>query len=106
MDLRIPNQIVLSFIKQEAGRLCFNQLIAALGNRHPTGELVSSRILPKDQLVELQAAASPQISQVYLRVVLLSQFFPQKKLPAGSTERCGTYRSFAALLPVLEGGMK
>lgn len=42
MDLRIPNQIVLSFIKQEAGRLCFNQLIAALGNWHPAGELVSS----------------------------------------------------------------
>lgn len=38
MDLRIPNQIVFSFIKQEAGRLCFNQLIASLGNRHPGGE--------------------------------------------------------------------
>lgn len=38
MDLRIPNQIVLSFIKQEAGRLCFNQLIASLGNWHPASE--------------------------------------------------------------------
>lgn len=31
MDLKIPDQIVLSFVKQEAGRLCFNQLIASLG---------------------------------------------------------------------------
>lgn len=38
MDLRIPNQIVLSFIKQEAGRLCFNQLIALLGNWHLASE--------------------------------------------------------------------
>lgn len=44
MDLRIPNQTVLSFIKQEAGRLCFNQLIASLGNWHPaSGQSTSQR---------------------------------------------------------------
>lgn len=31
MDWRLPQQTVLPLSKQEAGRLCFNQLIASLG---------------------------------------------------------------------------
>lgn len=59
----------------------------------------------KDQLAKLQTATSTQIFQVYLLFVLFSLFFSQIKLSAGSEERCSTYRSCAALSPVLGRGM-
>lgn len=84
MDLRIPNQFVLSFIKQEAGRLCFNQLIASLGNWHPA----SGQSILKDQLAKLQTVTATQISLLYLLFFLFSLLLSQMKLLAGSAGRC------------------
>lgn len=80
MDLRIPNQIVLSFIKQEAGRLCFNQLIASLGNWH----LASGQSTSQRPAAKLQTVTATQITQLYLLFSMFSLFLSQMKVSAGS----------------------
>lgn len=49
---RLPQQTLLPLIKWEAGRLCFNQLIASLGIQQP------AQVLSKARLLHFQAPAS------------------------------------------------